>query len=355
MCWPGRNGAGKSTLIRTLTGVSAPDSGSIAIDGRDALADRGLFGLVAYVPQELNLFAHMSVAENLFMPFGRSGLGGASFSPAALNRAARPLPGPVRHPRATRPGGRLDRSLGPAVAADRPGLHPPGLQSADPRRTHVLADRVRDRTVVRPDPADARCRPCHRVRLAQDGGDVRDRRQRHRAAQRTQRRAPSHGRHRRARTDPPDVRRRDAPRPGLPAEAGREWRGIGGAHPRGPGPGRARCQRPRLRGRLVQSATRRDPGFCGPGRRRTQRTDADRVRHPQADVRNGDARRQAAQAGAPGSLGRTRHDLPVGGAQAARHPAAAQRAREHRHLAAAADCAPRRHLPAAPRRSWRTR
>ena len=86
----GENGAGKSTLIRTLTGVSAPDSGSIAIDGRDALADRGLFGLVAYVPQELNLFAHMSVAENLFMPFGRSGLGGASFSPAALDRAARP-------------------------------------------------------------------------------------------------------------------------------------------------------------------------------------------------------------------------------------------------------------------------
>jgi ribose transport system ATP-binding protein len=86
----GENGAGKSTLIRILTGVMPPDSGSILIEGRDALADRSAFDAIAYVPQELNLFRHMSVAENLFMPFGRSGFPGIALSRAALDRAAQP-------------------------------------------------------------------------------------------------------------------------------------------------------------------------------------------------------------------------------------------------------------------------
>ena len=84
----GENGAGKSTLIRILTGVMPPDQGSITIDGKDALAHREAFDLVAYVPQELSLFPHMSVAENLFMPFNKSGFGGATLSPGAINRAA---------------------------------------------------------------------------------------------------------------------------------------------------------------------------------------------------------------------------------------------------------------------------
>jgi len=71
----GENGAGKSTLVKILTGIERPETGTIRIDGRDALADRALFRQIAYVPQELNLFAHLSVAENLLMPFGRAGLG----------------------------------------------------------------------------------------------------------------------------------------------------------------------------------------------------------------------------------------------------------------------------------------
>ncbi len=86
----GENGAGKSTLIRILTGVMRPDSGSITIGGQDALAERGRFDSIAYVPQELTLFRHMSVAENLFMPFSKSGFSGATLSQAALNRAAEP-------------------------------------------------------------------------------------------------------------------------------------------------------------------------------------------------------------------------------------------------------------------------
>ena len=86
----GENGAGKSTLIRMLTGISPPDSGSIVIDGQDALADRSRFSRIAYVPQELNLFRHMTVAENLFIPFARSGFNGVTLSDAALGRAAQP-------------------------------------------------------------------------------------------------------------------------------------------------------------------------------------------------------------------------------------------------------------------------
>lgn len=87
----GENGAGKSTLIRALTGIMSVDEGSIHIDGRDALADRSLFDLVAYVPQELNLFPHMTVAENLFMPFDKSGFGGPVLSRSDLDEAARPF------------------------------------------------------------------------------------------------------------------------------------------------------------------------------------------------------------------------------------------------------------------------
>jgi len=73
-CLIGENGAGKSTLIKILTGIYTPDSGSVRISGKPAAEDRNLFRRIAYVPQELNLFREMTVAENLFMPFERSGI-----------------------------------------------------------------------------------------------------------------------------------------------------------------------------------------------------------------------------------------------------------------------------------------
>ncbi|MHB8064790.1 MAG: ATP-binding cassette domain-containing protein, partial [Ruminiclostridium sp.] len=72
-CIIGENGAGKSTLIKVLTGLHTPDEGEITIQGKDTLSDRKMFKKVAYVPQELDLFKHMTVAENLFMPFSNSG------------------------------------------------------------------------------------------------------------------------------------------------------------------------------------------------------------------------------------------------------------------------------------------
>lgn len=72
----GENGAGKSTLVKILTGADRASRGSIMIDGQDPPAQPELFRKIAYVPQELSLFPDVSVAENLFMPFDRTGHGG---------------------------------------------------------------------------------------------------------------------------------------------------------------------------------------------------------------------------------------------------------------------------------------
>lgn len=72
----GENGAGKSTLVKILTGSDRASRGTISIDGRDPTEDPDLFRNIAYVPQELSLFPDVSVAENLFMPFDRTGHGG---------------------------------------------------------------------------------------------------------------------------------------------------------------------------------------------------------------------------------------------------------------------------------------
>ena len=89
-CVIGENGAGKSTLIKCLTGVYTPEEGSVTINGQDALKNRELFNKVAYVPQEIDLFGYMSVAENLFIPYEKSGFRGA-VNQRKLEKAAEPL------------------------------------------------------------------------------------------------------------------------------------------------------------------------------------------------------------------------------------------------------------------------
>lgn len=65
----GENGAGKSTLMRIIAGVERPTIGRIILDGEpvffDSPADAQAHG-IGMIFQELNLFANMSVAENIF-------------------------------------------------------------------------------------------------------------------------------------------------------------------------------------------------------------------------------------------------------------------------------------------------
>ncbi|MBA8841058.1 sugar ABC transporter ATP-binding protein [Ochrobactrum sp. RH2CCR150] len=85
----GENGAGKSTLVKILTGTDQASRGQVLIGGRDPVSDPALFKNVAYVPQELTLFPQMSVAENLFMPFNRTGHGGFLVNRTALMEEAK--------------------------------------------------------------------------------------------------------------------------------------------------------------------------------------------------------------------------------------------------------------------------
>ncbi|MFF3905758.1 sugar ABC transporter ATP-binding protein [Streptomyces sp. NPDC001848] len=76
----GRNGAGKSTLVHVLTGLQAPDEGTVRFDGEPAppLADRDAWRRkVACVYQKPTVVPELTVAENLLInrqPTGRGGL-----------------------------------------------------------------------------------------------------------------------------------------------------------------------------------------------------------------------------------------------------------------------------------------
>jgi urea transport system ATP-binding protein len=66
----GRNGVGKTTLLKCLMGVLPVASGSVSLEGRDITKlkphERAHLG-IAYVPQGREIFARLTVEENLLM------------------------------------------------------------------------------------------------------------------------------------------------------------------------------------------------------------------------------------------------------------------------------------------------
>ena len=70
----GKSGSGKSTLLNLISGIDAPDSGKIWVDGRELTAlserDRTLFrrARIGFVFQFFNLIPTLTVGENVTLP-----------------------------------------------------------------------------------------------------------------------------------------------------------------------------------------------------------------------------------------------------------------------------------------------
>jgi molybdenum ABC transporter ATP-binding protein len=77
----GPSGSGKSTLLNAILGVLPPQSGRIRLDGADLtglpIERRGL----GYVPQQLGLFPHLTVRDNLAYSARARGVAPAQFQP----------------------------------------------------------------------------------------------------------------------------------------------------------------------------------------------------------------------------------------------------------------------------------
>jgi len=70
----GKSGSGKSTLLNLVSGIDAPDSGSVVVDGRDLTRlserERTLFrrANIGFIFQFFNLIPTLTVSENVLLP-----------------------------------------------------------------------------------------------------------------------------------------------------------------------------------------------------------------------------------------------------------------------------------------------
>lgn len=73
----GHNGAGKTTLMGILSGLIAPDVGSVSVDGVDLSLDVAKAReMIGYVPQKTSLYTELSGRENLLYFGAMLGLNG---------------------------------------------------------------------------------------------------------------------------------------------------------------------------------------------------------------------------------------------------------------------------------------
>ena len=67
----GMSGSGKSTLLKIVSGVTAPDSGSVIINGEDCT---GQTGKVSFMRQDSLLMPWKTVLDNIILPLTISGI-----------------------------------------------------------------------------------------------------------------------------------------------------------------------------------------------------------------------------------------------------------------------------------------
>jgi ABC-2 type transport system ATP-binding protein len=127
----GRNGAGKSTLAKAAIGALALDAGSVHVLGADPSRDREVRREIGIAPQEIALYSHLTVAENL----------NAFAALAGVSRAAR--------------AGAVSRAMDETVCAERAGERLDHLSGGWRRRANLAAAIVhRPRLLVLDEPTE---------------------------------------------------------------------------------------------------------------------------------------------------------------------------------------------------------
>ncbi|MBO9707665.1 MAG: ABC transporter ATP-binding protein [Caulobacter sp.] len=145
----GGSGAGKTTLLKTINGLVVPDAGTVRIDGVET-ADRdgpGLRRRIGYVFQEVGLFPHLTIAENIGVVPTLLGWEADAIRARVeelLDLVALPRETAVRRPAALSGGQRQRVGVARALAA-RPAilLMDEPFGALDPITRAALADDVR--------------------------------------------------------------------------------------------------------------------------------------------------------------------------------------------------------------------
>jgi len=143
----GPNGAGKSTTIHLVTGLLQPTSGRITVGGIDAVADPlRARELLAYVPESVALYPHLSGVENLqlFSRLAGRHLGTAECR-SCLERAGLQADAHQRRVDTYSKGMRQKVGLAIALAKEARALVLDEPSSGlDPSASHELAQAVRE-------------------------------------------------------------------------------------------------------------------------------------------------------------------------------------------------------------------
>ena len=90
----GENGAGKSTVSKCLYGLYSPSHGHVEVDGRPVEfrdPSEGEKAGIVMIPQELDLFPELSVAENIWMGLERPRRWHGAFDGSAMEKRASEL------------------------------------------------------------------------------------------------------------------------------------------------------------------------------------------------------------------------------------------------------------------------
>ena len=152
----GQSGSGKSTLLKTVNRLIEPDAGRVTIDGAD-VSDGPAPALrrrIGYVFQNVGLFPHLTVAENIAMP---ARIGGAPVDVALrLDQVELPRDLATRRPAQLSGGQRQRVGLARALAGearlllmDEPfGALDPVTRDALGRRVRALHDELGLTTVL---------------------------------------------------------------------------------------------------------------------------------------------------------------------------------------------------------------